>query len=158
MKNRIINTPIPRQSDRPQPKSSFILSGPKKLTKSTTASLIICAVPYSRVSFEAIPVKKGLPYLLFVLYSRLRSFRPSCVNGFLEKLFQGKPGAVNAVSWVRSHHSEILDDVSLVDWLYGIMEKAKAGAYRASIGSAHTVGETQMCANRDRDQNRYVEE
>lgn len=62
------------------------------------------------------------------------------MTSLLENLFEG-PGAANGISWVRLHHADKLDDISLVDWLYGIKDTAASGAYRASPGEKHTVGE-----------------
>eukprot|EP00752_Nemacystus_decipiens_P005974 g5396.t1 len=76
----------------------------------------------------------------------LRSLRQACVTSLLEKLFEGKPGASNALLWIRrQHHEKVgkdgpgLDDVGLVDWLYGVRGMAATGAYRASLGECHTV-------------------
>ncbi|CAN0344425.1 unnamed protein product, partial [Ectocarpus sp. 12 AP-2014] len=70
-------------------------------------------------------------------------------------LFQGRPGACNAIPWIRSHHggkdkdkdkdSKLkgndgsLDDVSLVDWMCGLRDMSATGAYRASLGETHSL-------------------
>lgn len=89
----------------------------------------------------------SLPHHLFLLRgSGLRALRRGCVTSLLEKLFEGKPGAHHALPWVRLHHGDKsgeygLDDIGLVDWMYGLRDVAATGAYRASLGEAHTVGE-----------------
>lgn len=65
------------------------------------------------------------------------------MTSFLEKLFEG-PGAANGISWVCAHHADKLDDIGLTDWLYGIKNTAATGAYRASPGERHTVGEERV--------------
>lgn len=62
------------------------------------------------------------------------------MTSLLEKLFEG-PGASNGISWVRLHYADKLDDIGLIDWLYGIKDTATSGAYRASPSGSHTVGE-----------------
>lgn len=78
--------------------------------------------------------------------SRLRSLRQRCVTSLLEKLFVGRPGAHLALPWIRQHHGDKsegggLDDIGLADWMYGLRDVAATGAYRASLGECHTVGE-----------------
>ncbi|CAM9548427.1 unnamed protein product [Scytosiphon promiscuus] len=74
----------------------------------------------------------------------LRRLRGECVTSLLGKLFDGRPGAVNAIPWIRSHHSDEADggglnDVSLVDWLHGMRDDTATAAYRAALGEAHTL-------------------
>ncbi|CAM9724198.1 unnamed protein product [Ectocarpus sp. 13 AM-2016] len=87
----------------------------------------------------------------------LRSLRRGYVSGVLDLLFQGKPGAGNAITWIRSHHGGkdkgkdkdkdnklkgndgSLEDVSLVDWLCGLRDMSATGAYRASLGETHSL-------------------
>jgi len=72
----------------------------------------------------------------------------------LRNLFEGRPGASGALQWLRRHHrgdgdggnyggsgEPVLDDVGLLDWLYCLRDAAATGAYRASLGEEHSVGE-----------------
>ncbi|CAM9619128.1 unnamed protein product, partial [Hapterophycus canaliculatus] len=81
---------------------------------------------------------------VFAVSRGLRSLRQGCVTSLLEKLFGGRPGAADALPWIRSHHGDKvngnnLHDVSLVHWLHGIRDDAATGAYRVSFGKAHTL-------------------
>lgn len=93
------------------------------------------------------------PHLSPLRGSGLRALRRGCVASLLEKLFEGKPGARHALSWVRLHHGDKsdnngLDDIGLVDWMYGLRDVAVTGVYRASLGEAHTVGENGPISRR----------
>lgn len=70
----------------------------------------------------------------------LHSIRRYIVAELLGGLFTG-PGAVNAVPWVELHHKDELDNLSLVDWLLFIKERAASGAHRASVAPSHSIGE-----------------
>ncbi|CAN0223081.1 unnamed protein product [Ectocarpus sp. 6 AP-2014] len=83
----------------------------------------------------------------------LRSLRRGYVSDVLDLLFQGRPGAGNAIPWIRSHHGGkdkdkdnklkgnggSVDDVSVVDWLCGLRDTSATGAYRASLGETHSL-------------------
>lgn len=95
---------------------------------------------------------------MFVIFhcngSGLRCLREGCVTSLLEKLFGGRPGAVNAIPWLRSHHGDeakgkSLNDVSLVDWLHGMRDVTATGTYRAALGEAHTFGESRSEGSRE---------
>ena len=80
------------------------------------------------------------PRPVFPVFRGLRSLRQACVASVLAKLFEG-PGAANGISWIRLRHADKLDDIGLIDWLCKIKDTAVSGAYRASVGENHSVGE-----------------